>query len=176
MDKFRQIIDEYGEFIRRTLAQLGVCARDLADVEQEVLRGVSRGLPAFNPALALHTSNALRSWIFAICMRQVANHQRGALQRHELLFGNDELDYEPAEGPIGEELFIERERREILEQLLACLDEERRCIIVAYELEGVPMADIACALSIPVNTAWNRLRLGREDLRAAWKRLKKRWR
>ena len=97
------------------------------------------------------------------------------MYQREVLYGNDELDYETADGLSSEEVLIEQERQEVLRRLLACLDDERRCVIVAYELEGVPMVDIARALGIPVNTAWNRLRLGREDLRAAWKRLKKDW-
>ena len=42
-----------------------------------------------------------------------------------------------------------------------------RAVVVAYELERVAMAEVAAAQRIPLNTAWNRLRLGREDLRAA---------
>ncbi len=35
------------------------------------------------------------------------------------------------------------------------------------------MADVAAAFAIPLNTAWNRLRLAREDLREAWERHEK---
>lgn len=170
---FETIVLEYGPFIRRTLAQLGVASRDLGDVEQEVLRGVNRGLPAFDPELSANPSNALRGWIFAICERQAANHRRARRRRSELLFTNDELDTEPGIGPGSEERLIAEQHRAILLYLLDRLEPHRRAVIVAYELEGIPMADVAAAFAIPVNTAWNRLRLAREDLREAWERYEK---
>ena len=47
---------------------------------------------------------------------------------------------------------------------------ERRQVVVAYEIEGMAMSDIARAYGVSLNTAWNRLRLGREDLRIIWRR------
>jgi RNA polymerase sigma factor (sigma-70 family) len=170
---FESIVDEHGPFIRRTLAQLGVASRDLCDVEQEVLRGVNKGLPTFDPELSADPSNALRGWLFVICERQAANHRRARLRRRELLTANDELDGATAGGLDSEERLIAEERRAILMNLLDQLEPLRRAVIVAYELEGIAMADLAAAFAIPLNTAWNRLRLAREDLREAWERHEK---
>ena len=167
---FENIVREHGRFIRQTLARLGVASRELSDVEQEVLRGVDRGLPTFDPELSANPSNALRGWIFAICERQAANHRRARGRKSELLFTNDELDTKPVAAPGSEERLIAEERRAILMYLLDELEPQRRAVIVAHELEGIAMADIAAACAIPVNTAWNRLRLAREDLREAWVR------
>lgn len=65
---------------------------------------------------------------------------------------------------------VEGERAALLATLLARLEPRRRAVVMAYELEGVAMVDVAAAQGIPLNTAWNRLRLGREDLRAAARR------
>jgi RNA polymerase sigma factor (sigma-70 family) len=170
---FESIVLEHGPFIRRTLAQLGVASADLRDVEQEVLRGVNRGLPTFDPELSANPSNALRGWLFAICERQAANHRRARLRRGELLLSNDELDASPGAGPSSEERLIAEQHKAILMHLLDKLEPQRRAVIVAYELEGIAMAEVAAAFSIPVNTAWNRLRLAREDLREAWERYEK---
>jgi RNA polymerase sigma-70 factor, ECF subfamily len=86
------------------------------------------------------------------------------------LLGNDELDTAPGVGPTSEERLVAEENRKILLRLVEQLEPLRRAVVVAYELEGVSMAEVAASFSIPVNTAWNRLRLGREDLRAAWSR------
>jgi RNA polymerase sigma-70 factor, ECF subfamily len=171
---FESILHEHGAFIRRTLARLGVASRDLRDVEQEVLRGVSRRLPMFDPALAANPAGAVRGWLYSICERQAANHRRNRMRRGELLCATEELDNAAAAGPTTEERLILEQRRALVTELLEELEPQRRAVLVAYELEDVPMADIAAAFSIPVNTAWNRLRLAREDLREAWGRMERR--
>ena len=54
---------------------------------------------------------------------------------------------------------------------LDALDLDRRAVFVLYEIDGVPMDQIAASLAIPVNTAYSRLRIGRTEFRAAAKRL-----
>lgn len=168
---FESVVLEHGQFIRRTLAQLGVAAKDLPDVEQEVFRGIDKGLPTFDPVLAANPATALRGWLFGICERQAANHRRSENRRGEVLRTNEELDIAISAAPDVEEKLLAAERKAILSELLATLEPQRRAVVVAYELEGLPMQEVATAMSIPVNTAWNRLRLAREDLKAAWRRM-----
>jgi RNA polymerase sigma-70 factor (ECF subfamily) len=163
--ELRTVWAKYEAFVRRTLTQLGVASGDVDDVEQEVFRGVSRGLPTFDPELSTNPQNALRAWLYAICERQAANHRRKTARRRELLFTNEELDQEPAPGATNEERFIAEQRKATLMHLLDTLEPKRRAVIVAHELEGIPMTDVAAALALPVNTAWNHLRQAREDLR-----------
>ena len=60
---FRRVALEHQAFIRRKLAQLGVRACDLEDVAQEVLSGMEKGLPMFDPVLATRPESALRAWL-----------------------------------------------------------------------------------------------------------------
>ncbi len=159
------LVGEHGAFVRRTLAHLGVAARDLPDVEQEVFRGAARGLSAFDPALAANPEHALRGWLFGICERQAASHRRAAAKRGEVLRAPEDLDGATAE--TAEDAMLAGEREALLSALLARLEPRRRAVVVAYELDGLAMVEVAAAQRIPLNTAWNRLRLGREDLRAA---------
>src|SRR5205807_2938719 len=59
----------------------------------------------------------------------------------------------------------------VLGHVLESMPIERRAAFVLYEIEGITMAEIASLLQIPMGTVASRLRLAREDFRAAVARL-----
>lgn len=172
MDKptFESIVSEYRRWIRKTLSRLGICSSDLDDVVQAVLRGVARGLPTFDPSRATAPEKAVSSWLFAICQRQAANHRRAKCRRREDIRETRELDAFGSGAPTPETSLLACELEARLHEVLQEIDPDRRAVIVAYELEGISMAEVAVMFGIPVNTAWNRLRLAREDIREAFRR------
>jgi RNA polymerase sigma-70 factor (ECF subfamily) len=98
------------------------------------------------------------------------------MRRAEVLLATEDLDAAQDDRPNSEDRFEAAERKALLLQLLATLEPSRRAVVIAYELEGMEMVDIAAATNISVNTCWTRLRLARADLRAAWTRLAATWR
>jgi RNA polymerase sigma-70 factor (ECF subfamily) len=56
-------------------------------------------------------------------------------------------------------------------EIIQCIELPRRAVFILSELEEQPMAAIAAALQIPVNTAYSRLRLARDDFEKAARRL-----
>ena len=74
------------------------------------------------------------------------------------------------------DLLIMRERWDLLMEALSQIAPERRSVLVAHELEGQSIPEIALAQSIGEATAYTRLRLGREDLEGAARRLSARQR
>jgi RNA polymerase sigma-70 factor (ECF subfamily) len=46
----------------------------------------------------------------------------------------------------------------------------RRAVLVMHELDEVPMRQVAAALSIPLFTAYSRLRMARKELEATVRR------
>lgn len=167
---FDSIVADHSAFIRRTLASLGVGARDLNDVRQEVLRGVASGLPTFDPSLAAEPEGALKGWLFGICERQAANYRRRKRRRAEVLLEPQEFVNVVSAAPNPEAALLACEQKCRLNQALETMAPERAAVIIAYELEGIPMVDVAIKQGVPVNTAWNRLRLARRDIRAAFRR------
>lgn len=172
MDKptFDDIVDEHGEQILRTLRALRVPANDVPDVAQEVLVAVHRTLPAFDPARAQHPAHAVQCWLGAICKRRAQNYHRTRRRRSELECPYPDLDHELSEVADNEQAYDACETTRILSALVGGLCPERRQVVVAYEIEGMAMSDVARAYGVSLNTAWNRLRLGREDLRTIWRR------
>lgn len=167
---FEGIVSKHGAWMRSTLAACGVRSADLDDVLQEVLRGVARGLPAFEPSGSAAPDAALCAWLLAICKRQAAHHHREKRRRREDVRETQELDGFDSGSPSAEERILSHEHHVRLREALDELSSDRRAVIVAHDLEGVAMAQVALACGIPINTAWNRLRLAREDVRAALRR------
>lgn len=168
-----EILQQHGRFVRRTLSSLGVCSREVDDVTQHVWRGVHRGLPAFDPSKAAQPTTAMRAWLFGICQRQAASHRRNQRRRAEELRDTREIDLLPARMLGAEDQLVARDEDAHLESILAEIEPALRAVFAAHELHGISMAEIARAQGVPVNTAWNRLRLAREEIRAAWDRHKR---
>ncbi len=162
----QDIVSHHSAYIRRVLFQLGVCAKDVDDVAQAVLLGAHRGLPQFDPSLSAEPHRAVRSWLFELCKRQAASHRRTVCRRSEVSAETEALDERESDGAHPEERWLRGEDERFVSALLSRIPNDRRAVVVAYDLDEVPMKEVALALAIPVNTAWNRRRLGLLDLRA----------
>jgi RNA polymerase sigma-70 factor (ECF subfamily) len=62
------------------------------------------------------------------------------------------------------------ESRAFVQKLLESLDDDKRAVLVLYELEGLTMREVAEVVGCPLQTAYSRLHAARELLRAAWER------
>jgi RNA polymerase sigma-70 factor (ECF subfamily) len=72
----------------------------------------------------------------------------------------------------ADERVAAREERDVFLAALDELDIARRALLVMHDVDGTPVPEIAEALQVPVNTAYSRLRLAREDLAARVKRIR----
>lgn len=153
-----QIFRAHAPFVWRVLRRLGVREADVEDVAQEVFVVVHRRLPDFEGRSSVQT------WVYGICVRVASDHRRRAHVRRE------EATSRPPErvgsAPQGKELEA-REARAILDAALGTLDEAKRAVLVLYEIEEVPMKEVAEALGCPLQTAYSRLAAARRELREA---------
>jgi RNA polymerase sigma-70 factor (ECF subfamily) len=155
---------EFG-YAWRTLRRLGVRERDLADLAHDLFIVVFRHLADYDPA------RPVRPWLFGIAFRVVSDYRRSArVTRETLGDGIEVVD----RAPPADQQIAERQARDAVIRVLDELELDRRAVVVMHDLEGHPVPEIAAALAIPVATAYSRLRLGREDLAAAIKRLRAR--
>jgi RNA polymerase sigma-70 factor (ECF subfamily) len=66
---------------------------------------------------------------------------------------------------------VERKRgMALLERILARMSLEQRTVFILFELEGLPLDEIAKLLEIPMGTVQSRLRLSRKTFRDAVER------
>lgn len=78
---------------------------------------------------------------------------------------------ETASGSDPERAYGEAQAREIVLAALDALPEERRGVFVACELDGASASEVAERLEIPLGTVYSRLRVAREELTVAVRRL-----
>src|SRR5262249_45350130 len=66
-----------------------------------------------------------------------------------------------------------REARKLLERALTQLDETKRAAFVLHALQGLSVAEVSDVMASPLQTTYSRLRVAREDLTAAVRRLQR---
>ena len=153
---------EFG-YVWHTLRRLGVPRRDLSDVTHNVF------LVVHNRFASYDRERPIRPWIFGVAFRVAADYMRLARHRSELV--RDDVD--AWDGHRGaDDLIGEKEDQAVLREALACLDMERRAVVVLHDLDGVGGPEIAEVLQIPPKTVYYRLRTGREQLVAAVRRIR----
>lgn len=152
---FAEIFRDHARYLWRALLGLGVRPGDVDDVCQEVFLIVHRRLPEFD-------GRALRSWLYAICLRVASEYRRSARVRREVSVAELPEALSPA-GQV-EAVFA----GELGEQLLAALDgldDEKREAFVLYEIEELPLREVAESLGCPLQTAYSRLQAARTRVR-----------
>jgi len=151
----RELFDEYARFIWRTVRHLGVRDSDIEDVCQEVFITIHRRLGDFEGR------SSIRTWVYGICMRVASDHRRRAHVRRE--FPTEKLPPTTAAAD-QDETYARKQARERLGALLSQLDDDKRAVFTLYEIEELPMKDIARIVGCPLQTAYSRLHAARQRL------------
>jgi RNA polymerase sigma-70 factor, ECF subfamily len=155
----RQIFDEQAPYLWRTLRHLGISEADTPDLCQEVFVIVHRKLASFEGR------STVRTWLYGICIRVASEHRRRPHVRNET--PHSEPTRESCE-QLAAAPDANLEQRRAVQRLLGALDEDKRQVVVLYEIEGCSMKEVAEILQCPVQTAYSRLHAGRELMLAAF--------
>lgn len=156
-----QLFREHGPFVWRTLRRFGLSESDCDDQCQEVFLVVFRRLAEFE-----HRSS-LTTWLYGISVRVALAHRRRASVKREEAWASPPEEA-TTDGP--HEQVAEREARVLLDRALDGLDDDKRAVFVLYEIEQLPMNEVALALECPVQTAYSRLHAAREQVQSFVKR------
>jgi RNA polymerase sigma-70 factor (ECF subfamily) len=164
---FRAVFESEFGYVWNTLRRLGVAERDAEDVAHDTFVVVHRRLGDYEP------ERPLRPWLFGIAYRTASDYRRLARHRHEVLDEPSDLELVD-DGPDAEERLADAEARALFMRTLDALSLDRRAVLVMHDIDGHPIPEVAAALSIPLNTAYSRLRLAREDFHAELERARRR--
>jgi RNA polymerase sigma-70 factor (ECF subfamily) len=155
---FPPLYQENAAFVWRSLRRLGVREADLPDAAQEVFLVVHRRLHEYDGA------SPVRTWLFAIAMRCASDHRRRAHVRRETLAAEPP----PQSVPADQAEALRRGRaRELLQKILDGLDDDKRAVFILFELEQLPMSEVAPMLGVPLQTAYSRLHAARKHVEDA---------
>jgi RNA polymerase sigma-70 factor, ECF subfamily len=160
---WRALYDRYSPIVHRFLATFGVPPEEREDACQEVFVAVYRSLAHFRGEARLST------WIYRIAARWASRASRRRRVRTML---SSLLLREPLPPP-APDASERTERLRMLDELVAKLSPKKKLVLVLFEIEGLPIEEVAKIAECPENTAWSRLHYARAELMAmARKRLK----
>jgi RNA polymerase sigma-70 factor (ECF subfamily) len=146
--------DRHARTVYRFLSALGVPPEEREDACQDVFIAVYRSLDRFRGAARLST------WIYRIAARGAGRAMRRRKMRALLA---TLLQQEPAPPPDPDP--SERSARlAVLDDLLQRLSPKKRLVLVLFEIEELPVDEIAKVAGCPENTVWSRLHHARTDL------------
>jgi RNA polymerase sigma-70 factor, ECF subfamily len=158
-ESFDAFYNSHFPFVWRCLRGLGVPADGLDDAAQDVFLIVHRQLPGFRG------ESSAQTWLYGIARHVAANHHRRARRKQAPL---EPLTAEPPHpDPDPHERAADAEAATFVEAFLETLDDKKRDIFVLAVLEEMTIPEVAAALSIPLNTAYTRLRAVRADFERA---------
>ena len=160
---FRELFETQFSYVWYALKRLGIAERDLEDLTQQVFMQVHAQLPKFV------STRPLRPWLFSFAYNAASNYR--ALSRHRVELSIVAPEQPDSAPPVDEQL-ITRQELELAELALSRVALDRRAVLLLHEVEGHSMPEIAESLSIPLNTAYSRLRLAREEYEQAVRRLR----
>jgi RNA polymerase sigma-70 factor, ECF subfamily len=166
---FRKLFDAEVSYVWKTLRRLGVRPSDVEDVANEVWMTVYRRLDSYDRA------RPIRPWLFGIAFRVAVAEKRLAYRRHEVLATEEgHAERLASSAPPADEQLSAQDAHRLVLDALQSVDIDRRAIFVMHDMDEVEMKEIAASLDVPVNTAYSRLRLAREEFKSAVIRLQKR--
>lgn len=157
------LVEEYLDFVWRSLRSLGVERADCDDGCQKVWWVVARRVSSIEVGKE-------RSFIFSVVLRVASEMRRSAARGSSVPLENDLI----SDSPDVDELCDQRRARTLLSTLLENMPWEQRVVFVMFELEGLSSVEVAGELAVPRGTVASRLRLAREYFNRALARYQSR--
>jgi RNA polymerase sigma-70 factor (ECF subfamily) len=159
------MVVEHFQFVWRTLRRL-VPAEAVDDGVQRVFMVASRKVDLIAPG-------SERAFLFKTALWVAQLIRRTRARRRETL-GAEDLGHVRDPAPLPDEAADWSLRRRLLDEVLEGMTTELRQVFVLFELEGLPIAEIAGLIGVPSGTVCSRLRRAREQFHARASRVRAR--
>lgn len=161
--RLRAMMTTHFNFIWRSLKRLGVPSGEVDDCAQQVFLVASR-------KLAIIADGSEQSFLFGTALHVAAEARRTAARRKDTPAGDSLEAFDPAPQP--DEIADRKRVRALLDKVLEAMPMDLRVSFVLFELEEMPLHQIATLLSIPIGTVASRLRRARTEFQRLVARLR----
>ncbi|HEY8942975.1 MAG TPA: RNA polymerase sigma factor [Polyangiaceae bacterium] len=155
-----------GPLLGRLLGFLSRRVKSRSGEEEDLLQDAV--LQAWREWETLRDHDAVRPWLFRICLRVLQEHMRKSARREQLIPVVDleqrfvELIASPS--PTSLELLIDRASSEEVWSALQRLPRELSLALELYEVEELSYREVAEALGLPIGTVMSRIHRARRHL------------
>lgn len=153
--RFERLYRAHFGLLWSAVRSMGVATSQQEDVLQEVWLRVYRRLNTLDP------DASVKAWLCSIARNVVLHHHRSGYRRQRKLATLAAEPVSRSPDPQGRHV-----ARDSVAKILATMDEEQRNVLVLAQVHGLSGPEIAVGLGIPLNTAYSRLRLARQHVRA----------
>lgn len=156
--RFEQLVADHGSALARALRYLGVSSSEIDDAVQEVFVIAHRRWSEIDHA------RSVGSWLRGVAVNVARNRKRAARRSASL---RRDPTLEAADLRATEDQLLERVRCRRLLALLETLPDEQRTALVLFEIEAIPMKEVAALVGVSLPTAYRRVDDARNALRRA---------
>ena len=159
---FEAVYEQYFRFVWRSTRRWGVPLEAVDDVVQEVFIVIHRRLNT------LEHVESLPSWVYGIVRKTVSTYFRARNTRKAIFSWDPMLDDTPGSlqpSPLDQAVMADDVA--LLSRLMKLLDPAKREVLMLAELEEMSVPEIAAGIGIPLNTAYSRLRVARQEFNEA---------
>lgn len=154
-ERLERMFLEHHEFIWRLLRRLGRDTDSATDLVQQAFLIAAERLSDIRP-------ESERAFLFGTALRL----SRSVARRERRCQLEGDMDVRLSSNFRPEEMAVQRRALALMDRILSKLPTELVTVFVLYELEELPMIQIAELLQIPTGTVASRLRRAREAFRA----------
>jgi RNA polymerase sigma-70 factor (ECF subfamily) len=159
--RLARAFEQHAVVVWRFLRRIGVPLEYADDAVQQVFLVAARRMEEIEQGKE-------RAFLFQSAMRVAMEVRRDFLRARGRVAPDRAVLLERADPALRPDEAVDRQRTlRLLGHVMERMPMERRAAFVLYELEGITMNEIASLLQIPIGTVASRLRLAREDFRAA---------
>ncbi|NPA90742.1 MAG: RNA polymerase sigma factor [Chloroflexi bacterium] len=160
---YEELIENYADMVYRVTYRILQDPQDAEDAMQETFLTVYRRIPTFRGDAKFST------WLYRIATNTALDliRTRQRKQGQDIVWDESEEEGVPLPDeitPLPEELLLRQEVMELIEEGIAALSPKLRTAFVLYELEGLPMKEIASILGISENATKVRVHRARAQL------------
>lgn len=156
-DAFDVLVGRHALRLLRMVRNLTGTVEDAEDVTQETFAAAYFKLGSFAGRSSFFT------WLYRIALNKAISQRRR--RRLETTHVSQPLADAPEETPDAAEMLLRGEEIERLREAIACLEPDRRSVLVLRDVDGRDYGEIAEILNLPKGTVRSRLHRARCDLR-----------